>query len=55
MLVAKTTYTNKRKKKVMIASESNKGHAKLHTPRTGPIGCRWEQKNKSIILEATLV
>lgn len=39
MRAAKTTFTNKRKKRVMSASESNKGHAKLHIPRTGPIGC----------------
>lgn len=26
----------------MIASESNKGHAKLHTPRTGLLGCRMQ-------------
>lgn len=42
MLISKTTCTNKRKERVTIASESNKGHAKLHTPRTGLLGCRMQ-------------
>lgn len=42
MLIAMITYISKSKKKVVVASDSNKGDAKLHTLRTGPLGYRMQ-------------